>query len=257
MAMAVNVVSSLVATLLVAGATVVWRSRHDLSLLRATLYPRGIVRVSFAAVLRVKDDDRFVLIRTSTRPGFFGPPGGVFKHHADATAALDAVGFRAQRFSSHRDNMHADLRGFVPAGSLGRFVRWFVSGADRETAAECLRRELAEEVAGHIDATLAGAIAELAFRPVRTVMEGPRRVPGQSFRQLRRFEVYDLATADPASARLHRRLIELGKDPAVTTILGADSSQIAAGWCGNTPIAPQAAYLFGTTKLQPDLPPMP
>jgi hypothetical protein len=255
--MVLGVVSSLVAAMLVTVVSVVWRHRSGLSLLRTTLYPRGLVRVSFAALLRVKDDDRVVLMGTSTRPGFYGPPGGVFKYHAGATLALDDLGFREQRLESHRAHMRADLRGFVPARSVAGFVRWFVAGADRETVTECLRRELAEELIEGNGHGLVDDIQGLAFRCVRVVMEGPRRIPGQSFRQLRRFEVYDLAVTDEPSARFRRRLIELSNDPAVGTILCANGAEIAAGWCGSAPIAPHSAYLLGSTKLLPDLPPMP
>jgi 8-oxo-dGTP pyrophosphatase MutT (NUDIX family) len=255
--MVVGVLSSIVSAILIGGASLVWRHRDNLSLLRTTLYPRGLVRVSFAALLRVKDDDRYVLVKSNTRPGFYGPPGGVFKYHEAATATLDALGFREQRFESRRRHMRADLRGFVPARSTVGFVRWFERGEDRETATECLRRELAEELAEAGGHALVGAVETLTFRRVRTVIEGPRRVPRQTFRQLRRFEVYDLAVTDEASARFRRQLMDLSDDPDAPTVLCATATEMATGWCGPSPISPHSGYLVGPKKLLPDLPPMP
>lgn len=255
--MALGIVSSLIATLLLAAASLAWRNRHHLSLLRAGFSSRGTVRVSCAALLRVKDDDRYVLIELSSRPSFFGPPGGVFKYRPDATGDLDAVGFREERYRRRQDEMVRDLRGFVPARSLARFVRWFVAGTGRESAAECLRRELSEELRGHLDRRTAADVARARFRPLRTVMEGPTRVPGQSSRQLRRLEVFDLGIDDDASARVRRHLVELGQDPAALAFLCATSAEIMAGWCGRMPIAPHAGYLLGGRRLQVDLPPMP
>lgn len=253
--MVVGVLSSIVSAILIGGASLIWRHRDHLSLLRTTLYPRGLVRVSFAALLRIKDDDRYVLVKSSTRPGFYGPPGGVLKYHEAATAALDALRFREQRFESRRPHMRADLRGFLPARSTAGFVRWFVTGEDRETATECLRRELAEELADAGGQGLLGDVAALTFRRVRIVMEGPRRVPSQSYRQLRRFEVYDLAVTDEASARFRRQLIDLSDDPQ--TVQCATAAEMATGWCRASPVAPHSGYLVGPKRLLPDLPPMP
>jgi 8-oxo-dGTP pyrophosphatase MutT (NUDIX family) len=255
--MVVGVLSSIVSAILLGGASLLWRHRAGLGLLRTTLYPRGLVRVSFAALLRVKDDDRYVLVASSTRPGFYSPPGGVFKHHGSALPALDALGFREQRFETRRPYMRADVRGFVPARSAVSFVRWFVRGEDRETATDCLRRELVEELGGTGGPSLVQDIRGLTFRRVRVVMEGPRRVPRQSYRQLRRMEVYDLVVTDEASARFRRQLLALGDDPEVATVTCADGQQIMSGWCGTRPVAPHSAYLIGPKRSLADLPPMP
>jgi 8-oxo-dGTP pyrophosphatase MutT (NUDIX family) len=261
-AVVVGVLSSIVSAILIGGLSLVWRHRGNLSLLRTTLYPRGAVRVSFAALLRVKDDDRYVLVSSNTRPGFYGPLGGVFKYHESATAALDELGFREQRFDSRRMHAKADLRGFVPAWSAAGFLSWFQRGVDRETVSECLRRELAEELGtGQLDEVggtdLASDIDALTFRPVRTVLEGPHRVPRQPFRQMRRFEVYDLAVVDEVSARFRRRLIDLSADPSTRTLLYASVAEMTNGWCGTSPVAPHSGYLLGRRRLVPDLPPVP
>jgi 8-oxo-dGTP pyrophosphatase MutT (NUDIX family) len=255
--MVVGVLSSIVSAILIGSVSLVWRHRHNLSLLRTTLYPRGVVRVSFAALLRIKDDDRFVLVESSSRPGFFGPPGGVFKYHESAIPTLDALGFREQRFESHRAHMRADLRGFVPARSAAGFLRWFVRGDDRETATDCLRRELVEELGDAGGPDLLRDVERLTFRLVRVVVEGPNRVRRQPYRQLRRFEVYDLSISDEASARFRRRLIDLGGDRSTRVVLCVTGAEMATGWCGKSPVSPHSGYLLGRTRFVPDLPPMP
>src|SRR5262245_40217381 len=115
--MVMGVLSGIVSTLLIGAGSVLWRHRDHLSLLRVTLWPRGQVRVSFAALLRIKDDDRYVLVGASTRPGFLGPPGGVVKYRGSA-ATLDRLGFHEQRTGGYRADRRDDLRGLVPARSL-------------------------------------------------------------------------------------------------------------------------------------------
>jgi 8-oxo-dGTP pyrophosphatase MutT (NUDIX family) len=253
--MIVGVLSSIVSAALLTGLSLTWRHRDHLALLRTTLYPRGSVRVSFATLLRVKDDDAYIVTQLTSRPGFYGPPGGVFKYFESATGVLDELGFRDERHESRRTKMRGDLRGFLPARSVSRFVRWFVAEVDRETAAECLRRELAEELEADGGRSLTTGLRGVAFTRVRVVLEGPHKVPQRAYRELRRFEIYDLAT-DVASARLRRLLLALSKDPAATSVQSVTGAEIASGWCGSTPIGPHTAYLLGSRKLLPDLPPV-
>lgn len=254
--MIVGVLSSIVSAGLLAGlSVVVWRHRDHLAPLRTTLYPRGLVRVSFLAMLRVRDDDNYVLTWSTSRPGFYGPPGGVFKYFESASDALDGIGFRNQWLDSSRAQMHGDLYGFIPARSVSRFLRWFAAEVDRETAAECLRRQLAEELGKEGGRSLTTGLRGITFTPVRTFMEGPHRVPHQRYRELRRVDVYDLAV-DEASARVRRRLLAMSKDPAVTSAKSVTGTEIISGWCGSTPIGPHSAYLLGFRRLMPDLPPV-
>lgn len=253
--MVLNVVSGLISTALLAAAAVVWRHRGRLRLIPLSVVGRGDVRVSCAALLRLRDDDQYVLVVSGSRPGFFGPLGGVFKFDEGATAALDRSGFRGQRLGDRRDRVRADLRGFVPARSLFGFLRWFESGSDRETATECLRRELVEELDGvaEVDAD----VGELRFTLLRVVVEGPRRVPGERYRQLRRLEVHDLAVDDEPAARFRRLLLDLARDPAVPSLLVATPDEVAAGWAAGHPLNSHSGYLILPRKSLPDLPPMP
>jgi hypothetical protein len=222
-----------------------------------TSFRRQPTRISFSALLRVQDDDRYVLFLSSSRPGSFGPPGGVIKYFEPATRALDKLGFRAERTAARGDVMRSDLRGFLPTGGAVRhFLRWFATGAYREDGTECLRRELHHEFSevGH-PYPYAGIYGQ-TFAHVRTVMDGPFQAPNKPFRQLRRFEVYDLMTTSNTAVRLHQRLIELGRDPAVRSVLRASQEDIVHGRSADAMIAPQSAFLVGKRRYLPDLPPL-
>ncbi len=106
-----------------------------------------LLRVSFSALLRIRDEDRMVLFQTPARPDTFGPPGGVFKYFDPATPALGRLNFRVEQRATAEDTTRSDLRGFLPYSSMKGFQRWFATGAYREDATECLRRELLEELA--------------------------------------------------------------------------------------------------------------
>jgi hypothetical protein len=212
------------------------------------------LRVSFSALLRVRDEGRYVLFDTLSRPGLYSPPGGVFKYFEPAGPELERLGFREQRVETRRELMRCDLRGFIPGRSMRGFRRWFDTGAYREDSAECLRRELIEELAEVGFPQLRREVRGLTFAQVATVVEGPGEVPGKPYLQLRRFEVHDLVATSGPGARLRRRLVDLGEDPAVGTVLCVTAEEIAHGRAGHGLIAPQAALLAYSKKIHADIP---
>ncbi|MEU4510462.1 hypothetical protein AB0G05_13255 [Nonomuraea wenchangensis] len=250
-----GIVSSLIASFLIAVAALAWRNREVLPALSVALRPWATVRVSMSALLRIGRDDRYVLFHTPYTPGSYGPPGGVFKFRPEATTALDRLSFRADRRAAQRDMMSSDLRGFLPASALAPFLRWFDRGADRESVVECLRRELAEELKEVGHAELAPGVADLTFKPVRRVVEPPRKVPGKDFRQLRVFEVQEAVLADETAWRTLRRIIELAEDPNEQQVIMVSAQEIIEGRHGDSLIGPQSAFLFGTRRYRQDLPP--
>ena len=212
------------------------------------------VRVSFAAILRIRGDNGIVLFEARSRPGAFTPPGGVFKYFGPATDLLDRLGFLADRWTERESDMRNDLRGVLPARSVPEFLRWFESGAYRETAQECLQRELAEELTEVGFPGLAADVPNTGFNQLRTEVEGPSPVPGKPYRQLRRFEFHDLVCVNHRSIWLRDRILGLATDPQVRTVLAATTEDITHGRAGKVLIAPHTSYLTGGTRTRSDIP---
>ncbi|MGW3895298.1 SMODS-associated NUDIX domain-containing protein [Micromonospora profundi] len=251
--MLINIVAGLITAALLAAGGLVLRHRKHLGLLRTTL-TSGRLRVSVAALLRIKDDDGYVLIHHPFRPSVYGPPGGVVKYTDEARGALDAVGFVEQRPAGREATMRGDLRGFVPARHGIGFLRWYDRCAGRESGPECLRRELREELseAGHPE--LAPLADKLRFELIRAVVDGPRPTPGKQHRTMRSFEVYDPILDSPEAVELRRRMLELARDAAETEIVLARIADIEEGRREQFLISPQSAFLLGTRRIQEDLP---
>jgi hypothetical protein len=213
----------------------------------------GTVRISCAAILRIRVDDWYVLLHSPSRPGTFSPPGGVFKYFPPAERILDGMGFHPDRIATLPEAMRYDLRGFVPASAVAEFRRWFAGGAYREDTAQCLSRELAEELTECGLGDLVPLTRRLTFSVARTLWEGPQDVPGRTYQQLRWFEVCDLATTGPAAQRLRGALISAGRDDAVPMVICATPAGIQHGRHGSALIAGHAPHLIGARR-NPDIP---
>jgi hypothetical protein len=210
--------------------------------------------VSFSVLLRIRHSDTYILFNSLSRPGSYGPPGGALKYFPAATGILEELGFQQETRSLRGEVTGFDLRGLVPVRSARDFLRWFDTGAYREDATECLRRELDEELGEVGFAGLGIDVRALRFRPVRTVIEGPDPVPHRQFRQLRRFEIVDLLAANTIALDLVRALAVAGADPASPGVVCADRAEITHGRCGAALLGPHCAFLLGPHRLAPDLP---
>lgn len=189
-----------------------------------------------AVLLRVPGaDGRFVLFDNGSR---FGPPGGALAYRPGARAALTELGWRPERRAG-ADGL-VDLRGFVPIERLADFREWFDSGADREDAADGLRRELIEELAEVGVGELVARVGGVVFGGAGTVVEGPAIVADRSFRQLRSLTLFDIA-ADPDGLR--DGLVAAADDPGVPGVLAVTPADIARGELDGRVIGDHAAYL--------------
>ncbi|MGW3916882.1 SMODS-associated NUDIX domain-containing protein [Streptomyces sp. NPDC005070] len=234
--------------------SMLWGNRRWLPLLAVSMRPLREVRVSVASLLRIQDDDHYLLIHSPYRPDSYGPLGGVLKYHPSARPDLDRLGFREDGRVDQR--MRSDLRGFLPARALLRFARWLHDERDRESSLEAIRRELAEELGeiGHPE--LATGIERLRFAPVRHVVEGPLRVPGHAFRQIRFFDVFDLHLDAPEAITLRDALLALAADPDNAGAVLVTAEDIKHGRHSRFYVGPHTAYLMGTQRLRADLPPL-
>jgi 8-oxo-dGTP pyrophosphatase MutT (NUDIX family) len=214
------------------------------------------IRVSFAALVRIRDDDRYVLFHSQNRPGSWSPPGGVFKYFEPAAGLLERFGFRADRYPTLADVMRRDLRGFLPAESLAEFISWFDSGAYREDSIECLRREMVEELGEVGLHDLTTAVPEMSFRHVNTIVEEPVSLPDRPYRQLRRLEVHDLVVASDSTAKARRAMLDAGADPGFDMVVCASAAEIRHGRCGTALLGGNSEYLIGSTRIAGEVPPM-
>ena len=221
------------------------------SLKAACRYPFKRLRVSCAALLSVCKNDRYLLVRSRHRPETFGPIGGVFKYFPTAERALTDLQFEAQTTPAGQSPaLDGDLRGYIPAMSLPPFLEWLKRRIDREQS-DCIRRELREETseAGHPEAF--DLFSNAAFNLLRTIHEGPDKVPGMKFVQFRYLEIYCPLNADDGIDYLYEA--ESGNPNIIT----ATKREIQAGRTERgAVIGSHSAYLFGKRRFGAEPVPM-
>lgn len=175
------------------------------------------------------------------------------KYQEGARRTLERLGFEPE--GRNREVMRHDLRGFLGALRVLGFARWLSKEVDRETATDCLRRELVEELGevGHEE--LVPLAREVGFRSARRVIDGPLKVPGETYKQIRFFDVYDLVTDKPEATRLRDALLELADDTTEGLVIGANRAEIARGRAQAHVVLPQSAFLAGDKRFREDLTP--
>lgn len=226
-----------------------WRPRF----LKCSLVQRNSpIRVAFSGILRIADGDSYVLIRNLHRTEVFAPIGGVLKYTDGALFHLDRWDFQPDTPPPTEDSLR-DLRGFVPRKHLTDLLKWFASGQSRETAIDCVRREVIEE----LEEIGLGEVLELpptaTFRTTRVVEEGPESVPGRPYTQYRVFEVVDLAVSEQRAEGWRNRLLDRANRDG--NLLRASRHDIELGRTGNGRLlAHTSCYLLGSARTRPDLP---
>jgi len=216
------------------------------------LRPNAEMRVSFSALLRICQGGRYVLVRNLHRHEVFGPFGGVFKYYQDAVPGLDTLLFRPQDVGPGTD-MKSDLRGFIPRKNIIKMTKWYAKRSQREEPEQCLLRELREELKEVKLLRDLGVPKTLHPAHVRTVIEGPERVPGLPYTQYRIFEVYEARSSQTEVLEFFDGLFE--EATRHRDLLVANSDEIIAGRAHDGRlIGHHSVYLVTGKRVRPDVP---
>ena len=208
------------------------------------------IRVACSAVLRIERHGQYLLVQNMHRPESVAPFGGVYKYLEHARDRLDSLSFRGQAID---DDMQNDVRGYIPRESFEAFRAWFLSGVDRESASDCLARELREEVQEvGLEATIVPQ--QLRFRHVRSVPEGPEHVATIGCDQYRVFDVYEIVEDSVESKAFVEALAS--HVTRCDKLVWADGESVRRGRAGKLRIiGAHASYLFGTRRFRDVDPP--
>jgi hypothetical protein len=209
----------------------------------STVYRKSKVRVSFASMLRLQRNEKYLLVESRRRHGIYGPLGGVVRYFASARPlVLDKIGFENQLPAVDGS---CDLRGYIRGSHFHNLMMWYVSGRHIERLT--LARELEEELKEIQIKLPKSNLPRLEFDLVRVVHEGPHRVPGEEYLQYRCFSVCDLQVDDPTSRDFENYLVRIADQSK--ELLWASRSEIRKGRArSGAYIGDHSGYLFGQTR---------
>jgi len=195
----------------------------------------SMTRMSVASLLRVSTDNGSLILVANDR-GVLGPLGGACAYRPAATNVLSAMGWQPER-AAVADLI--DLRGLLPDRSLDTFQAWLASGQHRESGEESLRREMTEELhgVGHPELANLVSAAELVHAGQRT--EPPSPMPNSTYRQARRFDLYDLMPG-----ALRNKLDQLATDPTEPSVVAVTAEDVASGRIGQLQLGTQVMHLL-------------
>ena len=225
--------------------------RHLILYVRCQLPPREErVRFAFSSLVKLKCNDRVLLVRNVHRPECFSPPGGVMKYKPAALSAFDSWEVQFET-SPDPNDMINDLRGLLPKKHLPSMLIWFNSSTNHESAEDCVEREMKEELAEMgLNAQFPG---QFHFRHVRTVFESLRFLPNEGYCQHRIFNVLepDIEHSDMRDfcAQLAGRI-----DKSNNFILATREEIFSGRSISDELIAPISRYLFSSGKVLESMP---
>ena len=170
---------------------------------RKTLYQRLMfqvffrnktIRISCASILLLEDNNKFILIKNKLRPNLYSPIGGAIRYSTSSTSFLRSIEFEQDgNHSQVSDNkLKRDLRGFIPAKNLFKFIDWYSKNSDREE--NSLYREIAEELTEISLGKLLKFTKGIEFNFLKEITETPHSVSGKQFLQFRIIRVYEISS---------------------------------------------------------------
>lgn len=99
------------------------------------------IRVSASYLFNIKLNNQYLLVK-SQRRNQYQPIGGCYKYFPEAEEFLLSIGAIPEKKSNGIDSL-MDLRLLVPKDNIELFIKWFISGQNRETTYD---REFNEEL---------------------------------------------------------------------------------------------------------------
>lgn len=209
-------------------------------------YRKKECRISFACLLAIRHDDRYLLIRNFNRPETFGPIGGVYKYYDTAKSFLDSVQYRQQHTVKARE--HNDLRGFIPINNLNKMIKWFDKGIDREV--ESVSREFREEIIEDLKLTnpfLKKGVPK--FRFLKKIIEEPHQIEGRDYIQYYRMDLYELLPTDIYNIELTKYLIKESKRNNNIELVTVDEIKKRRTTISKNIIGSYCGFLFSNKRI--------
>lgn len=242
-------IEGIISSILATGITTGFKYREQIykRLLWNVFNPKQKIRISVASLIRIKTNDKYLIIKNLNRPESFSPIGGVIKYSSTAKTFLNSIQWEdeAHKNSAHKKKLQRDLRGFIESKNLFKFLKWYLSGNDRE--GNSLHREIKEELQ---EINLSGILSELnspQFNQVRVISEGLNSVEGKNFKQFRILSIYEFSGDNKTDEKFSEELIKAVDTNENLLLVSSDEISQGRAHSGEV-IGSNSEYLFRNKK---------
>jgi hypothetical protein len=227
--------------------------RHQenlLPILKSILLFNKKIRISVAAILQIKHEDKYILIQNHHRPEFYAPIGGVYKHSGSHPEILDKIEWNSDytKLGHKEADMKHDLRGVIYGKRFSTFLDWFSKRQGRENE-QCIYRELKEELQeGRVGKVLRDKSSNIKIELLRSVLEGPHKVTDREYdAQFRYFDIYKIDNTNDDTALIVNELINrASKGDNNLILVTKDDIKRGRTLCGNKLIASHTKYYYSS-----------
>lgn len=146
-------------------------------------YKNKRIRLSFAYLIRIRVNNRYLLVKSGHNRQLYGPVGGVY--HIERT---DYIYYKLGFARDKTPGDSKDIRGTILGKNIKKFIKWFNKKEDRETIPN---REFEEEI---IKTGIASKelFPKLDFKFIGTHYRGIEYDSFYGVDELCRFDIYEL-----------------------------------------------------------------
>ena len=146
-------------------------------------YKNKRIRLSFAYLIRIRVNNKYLLVKSGHNRQLYGPVGGVY-HIEHTEYVYNKLGFARDKTPGDS----TDIRGTILGKNINKFIKWFGRKENRETTPN---REFEEEI---INSGIAPKelFPELDFKFIGTHYRGIEYDSFYEIDELCRFDIYEL-----------------------------------------------------------------
>ena len=146
-------------------------------------YKNKDIRLSFAYLIRIRVNNKYLLVKSGHKRDLYGPVGGVY--HIEHT---DYIYHKLKFARDETPGDSEDVRGTIAGKNIGKFIRWFNKGINREVSPN---REFEEELlkSGVVPNNL---FLNQDFKYACTKYRGIERSAHYKKLELCRFDIFEL-----------------------------------------------------------------
>ncbi len=159
-----------------------------------------LIRISISSLIRIKVNDKYLLVKSARRKDLFQPVGGCFKRYPSSLNELSKLQVQNDNLFPIDEDNKGDLRIRILGKNLAAFMEWFQAGQSRETSPW---REFYEELVspGFLSST---NFPYIKAEYIKTIISGINFSMDYNINEIKIAEIFSLVPNELQQEELHQ-----------------------------------------------------